>query len=39
MKKSATAQTKLRENRTYNYRERPKGYYESVKSSSLVGKS
>ena len=39
MKKSAIAQTKLRGNRTYNYRERPKDYYESIKSSSLVGKS
>ena len=39
MKKSAIAQTKLRGNRTYDYRERPKGYYESVKSSSLAGKS
>ena len=39
MKKSAIAQTKLRENRTYSHRERPKGYYESVKSSGLVGKS
>ena len=39
MKKLAIAQTKLRENRTYSYRERPKGYYKSVKSSSLAGKS
>ena len=36
MKKLAIAQTNKRENRTYNYRERPKGYYESIKSSSLV---
>ena len=39
MKKSVTTQTKLRGNRTYDYRERPKGYYESVKSSDLAGKS
>ena len=39
MKKSAIAQTKLRGNRTYSYRERPKGYYKSTKSSNLVGKS
>ena len=36
VKKLATAQ---RENKTYDYRERSKGYYESIKSSSLVGKS
>ena len=39
MKKSATTQTKLRENRTYDYRERPEDYCESVKSSSLAEKS
>ena len=39
MKKLAIAQTKLRGNRTYDYRERPKGYYKSIKSSSLVEKS
>ena len=39
MKKLAIVQTTKRGNRTYSYRERPKGYYESAKSSSLVGKS
>ena len=39
MKKSAIAQTKLRGNRTYSYRERPEDYYESAKSSNLAGKS
>ena len=39
MKKLAIAQTKLRGKRTYDYRERPEGYYESAKSSSLAGKS
>ena len=39
MKKLAIAQTKLRGNRTYDHRERPKDYYESIKSSNLAGKS
>ena len=39
VKKSAVVQTTKRGNRTYDYRERPKGYCESIKSSSLAGKS
>ena len=39
MKILATAQTKLRGNRTYSHRERPKDYNKSAKSSSLAEKS
>ena len=39
VKKSVVVQTAKRENKTYDYRERPKGYYKSIKSSSLAEKS
>ena len=39
VKKLVVVQTTKRGNRTYSYRERPKDYYESMKSNDLVGKS